>query len=53
MYLSVEQEVNGMTPVVQKEIREEEMVIRAMFIKLNITREVRVCASVCVCTLYG
>ncbi|XP_014028511.2 signal transducer and activator of transcription 1-alpha/beta isoform X1 [Salmo salar] len=36
----VEQEVNGMTPVVQKEIREEEMVIRAMFIKLNITREV-------------
>uniref|UniRef100_A0A8C7T849 Signal transducer and activator of transcription n=1 Tax=Oncorhynchus mykiss TaxID=8022 RepID=A0A8C7T849_ONCMY len=38
----VEQEVNGMTqsPVVQKEIREEEMVIREMFIKLNITREV-------------
>ncbi|XP_020309715.1 signal transducer and activator of transcription 1-alpha/beta [Oncorhynchus kisutch] len=38
----VEQEVNGMTqsPVVQKEIREEEMVIREMFITLNITREV-------------
>ncbi|XP_029566767.1 signal transducer and activator of transcription 1-alpha/beta isoform X2 [Salmo trutta] len=36
----VEQEVNGMTPVVQKEIREEEMVIREMFIKLNITRKV-------------
>ncbi|XP_038862629.1 signal transducer and activator of transcription 1-alpha/beta-like [Salvelinus namaycush] len=36
----VEQEVNGMTPVVQKEIREEEMVIRAMFINLNKTREV-------------
>ncbi|CAB1328401.1 unnamed protein product [Coregonus sp. 'balchen'] len=37
----VEQEVNGMTLslVVQKEIREEEMVISAMFIKLNITRE--------------
>uniref|UniRef100_A0A8C7GEV5 Signal transducer and activator of transcription n=1 Tax=Oncorhynchus kisutch TaxID=8019 RepID=A0A8C7GEV5_ONCKI len=35
-------EVNGMTqsPVVQKEIREEEMVIREMFITLNITREV-------------
>uniref|UniRef100_A0A4W5REW6 Signal transducer and activator of transcription n=1 Tax=Hucho hucho TaxID=62062 RepID=A0A4W5REW6_9TELE len=38
----VEQEGNGMTqsPEVQKEIREEEMVIRVMFIKLNITREV-------------
>ncbi|XP_071212070.1 signal transducer and activator of transcription 1-like isoform X2 [Salvelinus alpinus] len=36
----VEQEVNGMTPVVQKEIREEEMVIGAMFINLNKTREV-------------
>ncbi|XP_012993278.2 signal transducer and activator of transcription 1-alpha/beta isoform X2 [Esox lucius] len=39
---SREQEVNGITqsPKLQKEIREEEMVIRAMFIKLNITRKI-------------
>ncbi|XP_052377909.1 signal transducer and activator of transcription 1 isoform X2 [Oncorhynchus keta] len=38
----VEQEVNGMaqSQAVWKEIREEEIVIRKMFIKLNITREV-------------
>ncbi|XP_031661469.1 signal transducer and activator of transcription 1-alpha/beta-like isoform X1 [Oncorhynchus kisutch] len=38
----VEQEVNGMaqSQAVWKEIREEEIVIRNMFIKLNITREV-------------
>uniref|UniRef100_A0A8C8G4V4 Signal transducer and activator of transcription n=1 Tax=Oncorhynchus tshawytscha TaxID=74940 RepID=A0A8C8G4V4_ONCTS len=38
----VEQEVNGMaqSQAVWKELREEEIVIRKMFIKLNITREV-------------
>jgi hypothetical protein len=46
--LSVEQEVNGMaqSQAVWKEIREEEIVIRKMFIKLNITREVGMCVCV-------
>lgn len=48
--LSVEQEVNGMaqSQAVWKEIREEEIVIRKMFIKLNITRQVGMCVCVCV-----
>lgn len=47
--LSVEQEVNGMaqSQAVWKEIREEEIVIRKMFIKLNKTREVGMCVCVC------
>lgn len=51
--LSVEQEVNGMaqSQAVWKEIREEEIVIRKMFIKLNITREVGMCVCVCACVL--
>lgn len=49
--LSVEQEVNGMAQLqaVRKEIREEEIVIRKMFIKLNITRGVGMCVHVRSC----
>ncbi|KAJ8012853.1 hypothetical protein DPEC_G00047190 [Dallia pectoralis] len=38
----VEQEVNGIapSPAVQKEIRNEEMIIRGMFVKLDMTRKV-------------